>query len=265
MKGKSIKNAIKNTPVLGRLASKVNRKFRKAASSNKDVDFYMFDREVADADESSENRSVRQLRNLLNYTKTSQSSYSAEQYPAGYHTIHFRGQAIKGQRDPVKRFELIPIDFSGKRVLDIGCNQGGMLRHLSKGIKSGVGIDFDSRMINTANWISRREKMANLDFFVFDLQRERLDLIEDFLPEGRVDVVFLLAVCMWIDNWKKVIDQVSRISEIMVFETNGTEQQQCDQIAYLNLVYKSVILLSAQSDDDPEQKKRQLYICEDKL
>jgi SAM-dependent methyltransferase len=207
------------------------------------------------------NRSFRQIHNLLNYTKTSGSYYSGLQFPAGYHSIEIDGHRLQGKRDPAKRLERIPIDFSGKTLLDIGCNQGGMLFQLDRTIKSGVGIDYDPRMINVANRISALRGADNLQFYVFDLEQEPLALLEDLIPVPKVDVVFLLAVCMWLKNWQSVISCAARISDMMIFESNGTESQQTAQIAYLKELYRDVTLLAEHSDDDPKQKKRKLFWC----
>lgn len=259
----AVKQFIKETPIVGNVAVKVHKVLTSAyePGEHKRQQLYQLTRIPSTENEDAANRSLRQIQNLLNYTKTSQSAYSAKNYPAGYHTIQIGGQSIRGQRDPASRLNQVPIDFRGKTVLDIGCNQGGMLHQLSRDIKHGVGIDFDSRMINVANKISTVKCLANLSFYVFDLEKEQLDLIEDFLPEHSVDVVFLLSVSMWLKNWPDVIDFGARISDAMVFESNGSVEEQAEQKAYLKRTYESVSLLSDSSDDDPRQKKRKLYLC----
>ena len=94
-----------------------------------------------------------------------------------------------------------------------------------------------------------------------NLETENLEYIKDFLPEEKVDVVFLLSVCMWIENWTQLLDYVPTISSKLIFESNGSEQQQTDQINYLKKIYKTVELIRGKSDDDPSQKNRQLYYC----
>jgi SAM-dependent methyltransferase len=220
-----------------------------------------FERQPLDGSEDPETRSFRQIHNLLNYTKTSGSYYSAIQFPAGYHSIDINGHRLQGKRDPAKRLERIPIDFNGKTVLDIGCNQGGMLFQLDHAIKSGVGVDYDNRMINAANRIKALRGSDNLQFYVFDLEKEPLALLEDLIPVPRVDVVFLLAVCMWLKNWQSVIACAAKISNMMIFESNGTEDQQTAQVAFLKQLYRDVTLLAEHSDDDPRQKKRKLFWC----
>ena len=145
------------------------------------------------------------------------------------------------------RLEDIPFSFDNLSVLDIGCNQGGMLYELSNRIKFGVGVDYDSRMINVANKMKSHCKLNNLDYFVFDLEKENLDYLSDFLPEDKVDVVFLLSICMWIENWREVVAKIPTISRKLIFESNGKPEQQQEQIDEL----KSIIKPSSLSEKSP--------------
>ncbi len=218
---------------------------------------YVFERKAL----SGENCDAQQILNLLNYTKTSGSPYNGQDFPAGYHTLDIKNFHLAGQRHPKERFGLVPFDFTGKTVLDIGSNQGGMLFNIADKISHGVGIDYDRRVVNAANRIRSYTETRNLDFYVFDLEKDDLALIEDFLPGGRVDIVFLLAVCMWTKNWKSVIDVAAKVSKNILFESNGDPEQQKAQIAYLGLRYKYVKKLSDQSLDDKSQQMRQLFLC----
>lgn len=206
-------------------------------------------------------RTMRQVVNLLNYTKTSGTTYNGGKFPAGYHNLNIAGIQLPGQREPSERIELTPYDFSGKTVLDIGSNQGGMLFSLSDKIAHGVGIDFDSRLVNAANKVRSVNNSPNLDFFVFNLEDENLDIIKDLLPAPKVDIVFLLSVCMWIENWKDVINLASEVSDTLLFESNGKTEQQDEQIAFLRTKYKNINQLSEKSEDDKSQKNRRLYLC----
>ena len=136
-----------------------------------------------------------------------------------------------------------------------------MLFALAGVIRHGVGIDFDRRLINAANKVRSHAKTSNLDFYVFDLEKEDLNLLRDFLPVEKVDVAFLLAVCMWIENWREVVRFTSTICHALLFEANGKPEQQQEQVDLLKTIYSSVLLLQEQSPDDPLQKKRKLYWC----
>lgn len=205
-------------------------------------------------------RDERKVINLLDYTKQNNISYNAAKFDAGYHEIQLGKYTLTGQRKPRQRLELAPYDFSGKTVLDIGCNQGGMLHALACDIKQGIGLDYDSKMINVANRIKSLKNTGNVQFYVFDLEKESLDLIDNFLPDT-VDIVFLLSVCMWIENWRDVIRKASTISNFMLFESNGTNEQQQEQYEMLVKTYDMIQLLQDSSPDDPGQKNRKLYFC----
>ena len=201
------------------------------------------------------------LINLLNYTKKSASTYSGELYDVGYHTFSFGDKILKGQRNPEERFKNVPFDFKDKTVLDLGSNQGGMLNACAKEIKYGIGLDYDSRMINVSNRIKEHSENKNLQFYTFDLENEKLGYIQDFLPSDKVDICFLLSVCMWLKNWKELITFVKSISEHLLFESNGSDEQQNEQIDFLKSIYSDVKLINEISDDDPLQKKRKLLLC----
>eukprot|EP00752_Nemacystus_decipiens_P017579 g15752.t1 len=208
-------------------------------------------------------RGTRKILNLLNYTKRSGSAFDGLGYDVGYHSFNIAGHQFRGQRDPTMRFAKVNFDFAGKTVLDIGCNQGGMIHEIAGDIQHGVGIDYDARMINVANRIRAYNKSSNTDFYVFNLEEEDLNLITDLLPTERVDICFLLSVCMWIANWQQVIDFCADISDHLLFETNGKADQQQAQIDYLESRYGSIAMCSETSDDDPGQPKRKLLLCSD--
>lgn len=213
------------------------------------------------SDDSQYDREIKKVMNLLAYTKRSSVSYSAGAFETGYHTLSIGKYKFKGQRDPKLRFKDLPLSLDNLSVLDIGCNQGGMLHTFSNEIRFGVGIDYDSRMINAANKIKSYTKTDNLDFYVFDLENEELSYIHDLIPTGGVDVVFMLSVAKWINTWREVITFCAELSSKMVFETNGTPAVQDEQIAYLKRMYKNVDLVNARSEDDRMQKNRQLLFC----
>jgi SAM-dependent methyltransferase len=243
------KKVVKSTPVVGTLARKLKLKY------SRKYEFSRLDTEnCTDADE----RAFRQIQNILDFTKTSNSYYSAEQFPAGYHTVNVNGRQVPGQRDPSKRLASVPIDFHGKSVLDLGCNQGGMIHQIRSLIKWGVGIDYDPRMINAANRIKSVNASENISFYIVDLQNDPLELISDFMPDRKADICFLLSVCMWLKNWQQVIDFAHSKSNSMLFETNGSSLQQDQQINYLKTKYSVLSMCSEMSDDDPVQKNRKL-------
>lgn len=203
---------------------------------------------------------LEKIKNLLTYTVTSGKSYNGRHHETGYHTLKINGQVLPGQRNPGQRLSTVKYDFTNKVVLDIGSNQGGMLFEIADKIKYGIGIDFDPRLVNVANRISNTNKY-NIDFYNFNLDKEDFNLINNLNRENNIDVVFLLAVCMWIKPWKELVVWVKQNSNYCLFETNGKSKQQAEQIDYLNKTFRSVEILAESSQDDPKQKKRKLLWC----
>jgi hypothetical protein len=137
-----------------------------------------------------------------------------------------------------------------------------MLFELAHQVKWGVGIDYDKRMINAALKICSLEGHSHLDFYHFDLEKDPLMMIKDLLPETRVDMVFLLAICRWIKNWREVISFSAEISDTLLIELNSvTEEEKEVQKQYFEGIYNQITLISENSFDDPERSDRKLYLC----
>ncbi len=249
-----IKQTIKCIPVFGPLALFVYRIFVPAPTP------YTFERSAWETDpQSTEECGLTKIKNLLNYTKTSGSSYSAKQFSAGYHTLRVHDKELKGQRDPLDRLKKLQINFSGLRVLDIGCNQGGILFAVASDIKWGVGVDVDSRLINCCTKLSQlTQNRDKLSFYTFNIDKDPHQLLLDFLPEqtAKVDVIFLLAVCMWVDKWRELIDLCAKITECLVFESNGLPDAQAAQIKHLRQRFGKIDIV-----DYDKQGNRQLIVA----
>jgi SAM-dependent methyltransferase len=203
--------------------------------------------------------------NIIRYVKNSGEAYSAKHIDIGYHSIEIDGIYHKGQRDCIKRLEFCKkeYNFKNKNVLDIGCCIGGMLFPLSSEINNGCGIDFNYRNINAGNAIKEYKKISNISFYIFDLDKEELEFIKNFIP--KIDVVFLYSVCMWIKKWKKLIDFIASNSKVLFIETNGNPSEQLEQLNYCKLKFKIVKKLYDESLDDKGQHKRKLYICKNNI
>ena len=221
-----------------------------------------FVREPLDPTAAPAHQQVRQCLNLINYAKAGGKPYSATKYPGGYHSMTIGSVRLAGQRDPEYRLNLAPFNFKGKTVLDIGSNQGGMLLPLGTCLRCGVGVDYDPKMVNVANRIAAVQGCGQLRYDVFDIDREPLELLKDFLPDERADIVFLLSICMWIKNWREVIAFAASIAPALLFESNGTPQQQSEQEQELRRRYARVQLLTGESVDDANQKLRKLFFCD---
>mgnify|MGYP000123000305 CR=1 FL=1 len=203
--------------------------------------------------------------NVVKYVKKSKTSYNGSHKDIGYHSLIIDNIYYKGQRDCLKRLNYCKqyYDFDNKNVLDIGCCVGGMLFPLSDTIKFGCGIDINCKNINAGNMMKQYTKTDNLSFYVFDLDNESLDFLKNYISD--IDVVFLFSVCMWIKKWRELIDFISLNSKIMFIETNGSADQQQQQIEYCKKKFKSVVNIYKESLDDDKQHRRQLFVCKNKI
>jgi 2-polyprenyl-3-methyl-5-hydroxy-6-metoxy-1,4-benzoquinol methylase len=204
---------------------------------------------------------INKIKNMLRYTTTSKTSYNGKGFEGGYHTLNICDTVIPGQRKPDDRIRNVPYDFKNKTVLDIGSNQGGMLYAIQDKIAAGVGIDANHKLVNVSNRISTSQHYNNLTFYVFDLVQEEFIFLNN-LADTEYDIVFLLSVCMWIDNWRELCAWCASNIKSCLFETNGTQHLQDEQVSLLSALYTTVTLINKDSLDDPGTAKRRLYFCE---
>jgi SAM-dependent methyltransferase len=198
------------------------------------------------------------LLNLINYAKKRDTSYSGSSFPSGYHQLTVAGQVLIGQRNPLARLAKVPYDFRGRSVLDVGCNEGGMVLALADEVRWAVGVDSDSRLLNVATRLSALRRLAHVNFYCLDLELDPLSLLGDLVPEFRVDITFFMAMCDWVPSWRNVIQYISHMSDALLFETNGSGGFQLEQIAYDGTMYPVVQLLSETSEDDPQWPRKML-------
>jgi len=192
---------------------------------------------------------------LIDYTKLNKNSYTGRNFKSGYHSFVLEGVSYEGTRNNLNRIDRIKdYDFTNKVILDLGCNMGGMLHALSSKIKYGVGVDFDKKCINVANMVKDVNKISNLHFYIFDLDKEDLDLVKNFVLENRVDICFFLAVAQHIKKWKEVVQLCYGLSEYLLFESNGKQWFRDAQIDFIKRLYQSVVFLG-------NEGRRSMFLC----
>ena len=143
----------------------------------------------------------------------------------GYHSFDIGDLHLVGQRVPKDRLGVMrkAYSFAGKKVLDLGCNTGGMLFHCSE-MDEGIGLEYDERCVVAAKTIG-----ASLGFLppttVIQANLES-DTIQSKLPEGWTpDCVFLLSMGSWLKQWWVVYQQVLDMKPGAIWlETNNNHE-----------------------------------------
>lgn len=202
---------------------------------------------------------------ILDYTKANKGWFDNKNLVAGYHTVSILGEKVKGQRDPEMRLAKVDYDFEGKRILDVGCSNGGLLHTLSDKVAFGVGVDFNAKCINAANALKAVNRRENIHFYTFDLDKEDLSMLSHFVFNEPVDICFFFNISLWVKRWKDVFKICSEMSKSLLFEAHGSDAQQAEQVNYVRSIYADVKLISEQSDDDPTYAKRKMYLCNDPI
>lgn len=183
--------------------------------------------------------------------------------PAGYHTFTFGNIHIRGQRDASARLNAFRkhCSFDGKRVVDFGCNTGGMLLHLGE-IQQGLGLDYDADCIEAARYINRIQHVSSrhLVFEVCDLIQEDAEAVRQRIA-FRPDIIFLLSLGSWITTWRRLYQLCCEYPDVTLFlEVNNAEEGR-EQLEFFRSAGFHLKEILARSDDDVTgNARRQTYL-----
>lgn len=167
----------------------------------------------------------------------------------GYHSLEIGNVKFVGQRNPNQRLKKMrsAYSFAGKKVLDLGCNTGGMLLHCTE-MESGFGLEYDKRCVAAA-----KEIRSLLGFLppitVEECDLEKADLSQR-LAGWKPECVFLLSMGSWLKNWKSVYQQVLDLKpEAIWLETNNAAEGEA-QLAFFATTGRNIEKISGESEDD---------------
>jgi maltose O-acetyltransferase len=168
-----------------------------------------------------------------------------------------------GQRNikkRLKKFGIVESLISGKKVLDIGSNTGGVLFELKKmNPKKAVGIEYDLEKVKLSNSIAKIHAFKNIEFLQIDV--ESMQFLKDF--NEKYDIVFCLAVVEHLKNKEVFINKLAQIcSGILFLEGNSVTNvnetiNALKQAGFINIEYLGL------SDDEKNNKNnnRPMFIC----
>lgn len=186
--------------------------------------------------------------------KTSNAIYCA------FSTPRFSVAREEAQRDAgrrLQRFGIVPDQVRGKRILDLGCNNGAMLFQLSNyGPARSLGIEYDRGKVELAQRIAEFAAIGQLEFRVGDLdQMQAADVGAPF------DIVLCLAIEAHVKNPAHLYELLAGVTRgRLYFEANASTPPD-DVSSELRRVGFAEIERLGVCDDDivPKNNRRPLF------
>ena len=168
-----------------------------------------------------------------------------------------RDEAQRDARRRLEQFGLRPEDVRGKRVLDLGCNNGAILFQISNDQPAqGVGIEYDPEKVDLARRIAAFAGIERLEFRVGDL-----DALDARAVGGPFDVVLCLAVEAHVqdpDHLYRLLADVTR--GVLLFEANASTKPKSVEAALARCGFTDIRHLGTCDDDIvPRNNRRPIF------
>jgi trans-aconitate methyltransferase len=97
-------------------------------------------------------------------------------------------------------------DYNFSNVIDIGCGKGSLTHLLKKRNNNVLGIDISQTAIEIAT-----ERFPDINFAVMDINN--IDNYNQLVNKGEVNLVFTSEVFSYIENWKELLNVISKTTE----------------------------------------------------
>jgi serine/threonine protein kinase len=176
------------------------------------------------------------LKKLLDAWRLAQkSNASSPALPLAYYAIDFEGYHFPGERPWSERWNRIKnsSNYSGKTILELGCNMGLLSIYLLKeaGAAKCIGVDHDKKILESAKLISE----------VFEVnpvfKQTNFDTTKDWesdLLSYEIDIVFALNVLNWVNDKDRLLKFLSNFPVIIFegHETTEVERKRFEQIGF---------------------------------
>lgn len=111
------------------------------------------------------------------------------------------------------------IDMRGKRVLDVGCNEGFFSLKLAEmGAKEVVGIDADRLRLKKAEFVSEVLGVENIKYLLVDI------FDDDIEKYGSFDFILCMGFLHRVPYPYQAMSQLSRLSDTILFEWKALKE-----------------------------------------
>jgi len=170
-----------------------------------------------------------------------QSGANAPGQQVAYYSFDVCGEHFPGERPWALRWGQIAgrVDFTGKRVLELGCNLGmfsSFARHA--GAPACTGVDAEADILDGARLVAEAMGVEN------DYRQINFDSPEDWESQlAGHDLVMALSVVNWVADRERFMTFLGRHSEC-IFEGHGPDDQEQAELRSAGFNHVEVIAIS---------------------
>lgn len=162
----------------------------------------------------------------------------------------FGGSTLRGKRSPKEIMNVCDmyVSFKGNRVVDYGCETGGMCFQLTTA-KAVLGIDSSAANVavaKTASTFIGCDDQCNFARYMFD--KQSIGHLANKVIPFKPDISLLLSTHEFLSNWKEVYLLAAQTSDTVVVEA---KKENVDEIIeWFQEIGCKPILIKKQSTDD---------------
>uniref|UniRef100_A0A7S0JLZ4 Uncharacterized protein n=1 Tax=Calcidiscus leptoporus TaxID=127549 RepID=A0A7S0JLZ4_9EUKA len=177
----------------------------------------------------------------------------------GYHSIQIGNVNLVGQRNPNERLNILRsfLNFTGKVVVDLGCNVGGMLHHLAE-VKHAYGFEFDPRCVKAATRIA---EIFHLPEHFYQANLNTFDPNSTFRGlEHAPDIVFVFNIGSWVGQWQQLYQAIANTGVPMIVLETNNDKEGAPQLRTFRDMGRKVQFISQAKDDVTGNFRRKTYL-----
>ena len=166
------------------------------------------------------------------------SNASSPGIPIAYYSLEFNGIRFPGERPWIKRWDELKniSDYSGKTIIELGCNMGLLSTFLLKeaNAKKCIAVDGDKKILRSAEIISN---VLQVKPEYLQINFDSNDDWEAKLYKFEADLIFALNVLNWVKDKGRFLSFLSKAPEV-IFE--GHDLPEIEKARFLKLGFTNV-------------------------
>lgn len=191
-----------------------------------------------------------QLHTLLEAWKLAQpAAASSPGELKAYYSLELGEYFFPGERPWINRWNVLQAItvFSGKRILELGCNMGLLSTFLVKEKRAAgvMAVDVDKDILKSA------EKVSSAFGVKLDLKQVNFNASEDWetdLSNFQPDIVFALNVLNWVEDKNRLMNFLGRFQEV-IFE--GHDDVETESKRFKDVGFSTIELISITERNRP--------------